>query len=388
MYNFTYDIGTKVHFGKGQIEKLPGAVKEYGNKVLLVYGHGSIRKNGLYDTITKGFRENGIEWVELSGVDPNPRHTSVDEGAKLCRENGVDVIVAVGGGSTIDCSKVISCATFYDGPSWDLLIKKAKPEKFLPVMAVLTLAATGSEMDCGAVISNMETNDKLFLAAPEMRPKVSILDPTYTFSVGKYQTASGTADIMSHVLETYFSPEKDFYMLDRFCEGLLKTCIHYGTIALEQPENYEARANLMWASSWGINDMIGYGKRGPWTVHPMEHELSAFFDITHGVGLAILTPAWMEYVLSDNTVDKFAEYGINVFGIDAGMEKYEIARAAIQKTREVFRNWGIPETLREVGITEDKLEIMAQKAAKGLGGDAVYVPLTAQDVLKIYKACF
>jgi len=387
MYNFTYDIRTIVHFGEGQIEKLPGAVKQYGKKVLLAYGGGSIKKIGLYDTIIQGFKQNGIEWVELSGIEPNPRHTSVNEGARLCRENGVEAIVAVGGGSTLDCAKAIACATFYDGDAWDLVIGKAKATKFLPLLTVLTLSATGSEMDCGGVISNMDTNDKEPIIYPELRPKVSILDPTYTYSVSKYQTAAGTADIISHVLEVYFTQVKDAYLQDRFCEAVLKTAIHYGKIAIDQPDNYEARANLMWASSWAINDMLSYGKGGPWSVHPMEHQLSAFFDITHGVGLAILTPPWMEYVLSDETVGKFAEYGVNVFGIDPKLDQYEIAKAAIAATRQVFVDLGIPMRLSEVGITEDKLEIMAEKSAVGIP-DGAYVPLTAKDVLNIYKACF
>ena len=284
MYNFTHDIGTIVHFGKGQIEKLPGAVKQYANKVLLTYGGGSIKKNGIYDAVIKGFKENGIEWVELSGIDPNPRVTSVREGQKICKEQGIEAIVAVGGGSTLDCSKAIACAAFYDGDPWDLWTGKAPIQKALPLLTVLTLSATGSEMDTGGVITNLETNDKLGAGAPILRPKVSILDPTYTYSVNKYQTAAGTADIISHVLEVYFSRVTDAYLQDRFCEALLKTAIHYGRIAMDEPENYEARANLMWTSSLAINDMIANGKACAWSVHPMEHELSAFFDITHGVG--------------------------------------------------------------------------------------------------------
>lgn len=385
MVNFTYDIGTKVYFGKGQIAALPASVREYGNKVLLAYGGGSIKRNGIYDTITRLFRENGIEWVELSGIDPNPRHTTVNEGSEICRQNGVDVIVAVGGGSTIDCAKAVSFGTFYDGDAWDIVIGKAKPQKFLPVIAVLTLSATGSEMDRNGVISNLETNDKVGFAFAETRPKAAILDPEYTYSVSRYQTAAGSADILSHVLETYFTPITDGYLQDRFCESLLKTVIHYAPIAMEQPDNYEARANLMWASSWGINDMIGYGKRCAWTVHPMEHELSAFFDITHGVGLAILTPAWMDYVLSEQTVDKFVEYAANVFGITPCADKFATAKAGIEATRKFFfETLGIPSRLREVGITEESLKVMADKLNLPNG----YVPLTSEDVLNIYRACY
>lgn len=385
MYNFTYDIGTIVHFGKGQIEKLPAAVKEYGTKVLLTYGGGSIKKNGVYDAVVKGFQENGIEWVELSGIDPNPRITSVREGAKICKEQGIEAIVAVGGGSTIDCSKAIACGAFYEGDPWDLWTGAAPIEKALPLLSVLTLSATGSEMDTGGVITNLDTNDKIGHGEPILRPKVSILDPTYTYTVSKYQTAAGTADIISHILEVYFSKETDFYLNDRFCEALLKTAIHYGKIAIDEPENYEARANLMWTSSLAINDMIASGKACAWSVHPMEHELSAFFDITHGVGLAILTPAWMEFVLSEATVDKFVEYAKNVFDIPVeGRDKFSVAHDAIEATRNVFIEMGIPTRLSEVGIKEDTLETMANK----LDIPDAYVPLTSQDVLAIYKACF
>ncbi len=220
---------------------------------------------------------------------------------------------------------------------------------------------------------------------PILRPKVSILDPTYTYSVSKYQTAAGTADIISHVLEVYFSRVTDAYLQDRFCEALLKTAIHYGRIAMDEPENYEARANLMWTSSLAINDMIANGKACAWSVHPMEHELSAFFDITHGVGLAILTPAWMEHILSDATVDKFVEYAKNVFDIPVeGRDKFEVAKEAIAATKKVFTDMDIPTRLSEVGIKEDTLETMANK----LNIPDAYVPLTSKDVLEIYKACF
>ena len=282
MNNFTYSIPTTVFFGKGQVENLPGAIKQYGKKVLMVYGGGSIKKMGLYDKIVSLFKENGIEWVELNGVEPNPRVTSVNKGVQLCRENGVEAVLAVGGGSTIDCSKVIAASVAYPGDAWDIVIGKAEITKVLPVFSVLTLSATGSEMDPTAVISNMETNDKEAVANPGMLPKASVLDPSYTFSVSKYQTAAGTADIMSHIFEVYFSRVKDAYMQDRMAEALLKTCIKYGIIAVNEPDNYEARANLMWTSSWAINGLLTMGKEVAWTVHGIEHELSAYYDITHG----------------------------------------------------------------------------------------------------------
>jgi hypothetical protein len=386
LLNFNYSIPTKIFFGKGQVEVLGEQIKNYGSKVLLTYGGGSIKKNGVYDKVVNILKDNNIEFWELGGIDPNPRIDSVREGIKICRENGIDFILPVGGGSTIDCSKVIAAGYYYEGDPWDLVIKKDKLEKALPIGAVLTLAATGSEMDSGAVITNLETKQKLGTGHPSMAPKFSILDPTYTFTVPKNQTAAGTADIMSHTFENYFTLDEGAYLQNRLAESILKTCIHYGRIAIDEPENYEARANIMWASSLAINGLLSYGKETVWSVHAMEHELSAYYDITHGIGLAILTPSWMEYVLDDERVDKFVEYGINVWGIDEDKDKYTMARESIDKTREFFLSLGIPMTLKEVGIGEEHLEDMAKAAIDhkdGVVGN--FKPLYYEDVLAIYR---
>ena len=385
MDNFIYSIPTKIYFGRGQISHLGKAVSAYGSHALLVYGGGSIKKNGLYGTVMQQLQKNSVAVSELSGVEPNPRIGSVRKGVDICRKDGADVIVAVGGGSVIDCAKVIAAGVRYDGDAWDLMKNPSLVGEALPILSVLTLSATGSEMDGNAVISNPETNEKLGTKGENLRPKASILDPEYTFTVSARQTAAGTADIMSHIFETYFNNTKGAYVQARFAESLLKTCIRYGKIAVQKPDDYEARANLMWASSLAINGLLSSGGSVAWSVHPMEHELSAFYDITHGIGLAILTPHWMEYVLSDKTVGKFAEYGENVWDLPHAADPYETAHAAIEKTRGYFASLGIPTTLREVGIGEEKLEIMAQRAAeKDLEhGD---VPLNAEDVLKIYRA--
>lgn len=385
MDNFIYSIPTKIYFGRGQISRLGEAVSACGSRALLVYGGGSIKKSGLYDTVKELLKKSSVTVTELSGVEPNPRISSVRRGVELCRNNGVDVVLPVGGGSTIDCAKVIAAGARYDGDAWDLVKDPGKIGEVLPIVSVLTLSATGSEMDEGAVITNPETNEKLGTGNDAFRPKASILDPEYTFTVSKKQTAAGTADIMSHIFESYFNNTEGAYIQARFAESLLKTCIRYGRIAVEKPDDYEARSNLMWASSLAINGLLSCGAGAAWSVHPMEHELSAFYDITHGVGLAILTPHWMEYVLSDKTVGKFAEYGENVWGLAHADDPYETAREAIRKTRGYFVSLGIPSTLREVGIGEDKLEIMARRAAeKGLKYG--YVPLGAEDVLNIYRA--
>lgn len=385
MLNFNYSIPTKIFFGEGQIEVLGKEVKKYGNNVLLVYGGGSIKKNGIYDEIVKIFKENNINFWELSGVEPNPRITTVRSGIKICRENNIDFILAVGGGSSIDCSKVIAAGYYYEKDPWDIVLDSSKIENAIPLGTILTLSATGSEMNSGAVITNLETNEKLGTGHPSMAPKFSILDPSYTFTVPPKHTAAGIADIMSHTFENYFSKTKEAYLQNRMAEAILKTCIKYGKIAMEDPENYEARANLMWASSLAINGILSYGKKTIWSVHPIEHELSAFYDITHGIGLAILTPYWMEYVLDDSTLDNFVEYGINVWNIDDKEDKYTIANKAIEKTREYFKSLGIPSSLREVGIGEEKLEKMAKAATRrGTIGD--FKPLKEDDVLKIYKS--
>ena len=388
MYNFDYHIPTKIFFGKDQIVKLPAEIKAIATKILLVYGGGSIKRNGIYDTLLPLLKEAGIEVYERSGVEPNPRVTTVAKGAQMCKEYGIEAVLAVGGGSTIDCTKVIAAAAYYDGDPWDLVIRKAPITNALPVFSVLTASATGSEMNNGAVISNMDTNDKLGIGHPSMLPRASVLDPTYTYTTNKHQTAAGTADIMSHTLENYFSKADDFYLLDGMAEAMLKTCIKYGPVALEDPENYEARANLMWTSSLAINGSVRWGKADAWSVHSMEHQLSAYYDITHGDGLAILTPAWMKHILSENTLDRFVKYGVNVWGIDASLDKWEIANRSIDMTQDFFVNsLGIPATLREVGIDESQLEVMAEKASTPALQNDVYVPLFPEDVLAIYKLC-
>lgn len=385
MNNFYYQIPTEIYFGKGQVKQLAVEIPKYGKRVLLVYGGGNIKRIGLYQAVHSILEEVGIEVTELSGVEPNPRIETVRAGVELCRKNNIEVILAVGGGSTIDCAKVISAGAKYAGDPWDIVTKLVPVTATLPVITVLTLAATGSEMDRFAVISNMKTNDKIGVFSPLFYPKVSILDPEYTFTVPQNQTAAGTADIMSHIFEHYFNNVQGAFVQNRMAEGLLKTCIYYGPIACNEPDDYEARANLMWTASLAIDGITWRGNDVASSVHPMEHELSAYYDITHGVGLAILTPRWMKHILNDKTVERFVEYGVNVWGIDSSLDKFTIANQAIDKTADFFsRVLKIPATLREVGIDEKHLEIMAEKAAQGL--NKAFYPLTNKDVLEIFKA--
>ncbi|MFV0314830.1 MAG: iron-containing alcohol dehydrogenase, partial [Anaerotignum sp.] len=295
MYNFVFQNETKIYFGENQIENLGNEVKQFGKKVLLTYGGGSIKSNGLYNRVMKQLTDNGLEVFELSGIEPNPRHTTVNKGADICKKEGIDVILAVGGGSTIDCSKVISAATFYDGDCWDLVVQRAEVTKTLPLLTVLTLAATGSEMDSGGVISNMETNEKYGLTHPLLQPKVSFLDPTITYSVNEFQTACGSVDIMSHILDIfYLTKNEKIFMVDTIMEAVLKAVHKFAPVAMKEPKNFEARSNLMWASSWALNGFLTSGGGQAASCHVMEHELSAYYDITHGLGLAILTPRWLE----------------------------------------------------------------------------------------------
>lgn len=382
MNNFHYRIPTEIYFGKNQIDNLKN-ITAYGKNVLLVYGGQSIKKMGLHDKVMAILKDCSMNVFELSGVEPNPKIQSVKAGAKLCKENNIDVVLAVGGGSVLDCSKIIAAGAKYEGDPWDLVLDGGKITAALPVVTVLTLSATGSEMDKFAVISDMDKNEKWGTASEFVKPAFSILDPTYTFSVSKKQTAAGTADITSHIFENYFTNVPGAFVQGRFCESLLKTCFKYGPIALNEPDNYEARANLMWASSLAINGLLQLGAEVTWCVHPMEHELSAFYDITHGEGLAILTPVWMEYVLSEKTAEKFAEYGENVFDLPKGKSPMETAKEAIKKTKEFYATMGLPKTLTDVGIDETHFDKMAEKAAEGL--EYAFVPLNKNDVKQIFK---
>lgn len=387
MNNFIYDIPVKVYFGKDMLSNLGKELKKFGNRVLMTYGGGSIKKIGLYDKVVNEIKKSGLELYELSGIEPNPRVDSVREGAKICKEKKIDVLLAVGGGSTLDCTKFIAAGAMVDFDPWKFFSEWAPIEKALPIVDILTLSATGSEMDSGGVISNPDTNDKIGRMDEKLLPKVSFLDPTNTFTVSKFQTACGSADMFSHLCEVYFDLDKDFYMLDTFMEGMFRTIIKYTPIAMKEPENYEARANLMWTSSWAINGFINGGANIAWSCHPMEHELSAYYDITHGLGLAILTPRWMEYCLNDKTVDRFIRFGKEVFGIDSNGDKFEIAKKTISAVKDfLFNKLELQSTLSEIGIDDTNFKIMSKKS---VGGDVLhgFIDLRADDVEKIYRMC-
>ena len=312
---FTYSIPTKIYFGKGQLNSLGNVISDYGKKVLLVYGGGSIKKTGVYDIVCSQLKQMKIQIYELSGIEPNPKIDSVRKGIAVCKQESIEAVIAVGGGSVIDAAKFIAAGACVDFDVWDFISKKSPVQNVLPVFSVLTISATGSEMDNTAVLNNPETMEKLALIDDKLFPAASFCDPTLTYTVSPYQTACGSADIFSHIIEVYFNRNQDLYMLDTQMEGMLKTVIKYAPVAMAEPDNYDARANLMWTSTWAINGYIYGCKKAPWSCHPMEHQLSAVYDITHGLGLAILIPHWMEYVLDDSTVQKFYDFAVNVSAI-------------------------------------------------------------------------
>ena len=383
MQNFDYMTPTRLIFGRDVIEKLPEIMAQFGKKILLTYGGGSIKKIGLYDKVKELL--SGFEIIELSGIQPNPKYDpSVLAGVKLCKEHDVDVILAVGGGSVLDCSKAIAAGAKYDGDPWDLISYKVKAQAALPIVDIITLAATGSEYDCGGVISRTETNDKIGYLDEHLYPAVSFLDPTYTFTVSKKQTAAGCADAMNHIMEQYFC-EDSTLLNDGFMEAGLKSLMVNAKKCLENPEDYTARAEMMLTCTYGCNGIYALGSsQTGWPCHGMEHALSAYYDITHGEGLAIITPRWMKHILSEKTVDRFVKYGVNVFGIDSSLDKFEIAQKAIQATYDFFLSIGIPMHLREVGIDESRIDEMAYHVAENEGLENAWAPLLEKDIAEIF----
>ena len=384
MQNFDYMTPTRLIFGKESIVKLPEVMRPLGKRVLLTYGGGSIKKLGLYDRVKELMQ--GFEIFELAGIQPNPKYDpSVLEGVRICKEQHIDVSLAVGGGSVLDCSKAIAAGAKYDGDPWDLISYKVKAQAALPIVDILTLAATGSEYDCGGVISRTETNDKIGYMDPLLFPVCSILDPVYTFSVSKKQTAAGCADAMNHTIEQYFAADTTL-LNDGFCESMLKSLMVNARKCLDNPEDYTARAEMMLCCTYGCNGILSLGNSpSGWPCHGIEHALSAYYDITHGEGLAIITPRWMKHILSERTLPRFVKYGINVFGIDASLPKQEIAEQAIDATYKFFESIGIPMHLREVGIDDSRLDEMAHHIAVNEGLENAYAPLTEQDIKKILE---
>ncbi len=384
MYDFIFFNPVKVYFGINHVrEKLAVTLKQYGHRVLLVYGGGSIKRIGLHDSIIGLL--SSFEIYELNGIESNPDVESVRKGQKICIEHNIDVILAVGGGSVIDASKWISASACVDFDPWDFFSKKTTIDNALPVITILTIAATGSEMNCGGVISNRGLCKKIGRSSPNIYPKVSFLNPEYTFSVSKYQTACGTVDILSHVMEVYFNRQESLQMLNGIMESMMKTIIKYGVIAFDQPDNYEARANMMWAASWAINGFISGPVRQAWNCHTIEHELSARYGITHGHGLAILLPRWIRYCYCDEAKEVYQCFANEVLDINCSDD---VSAEISDCLSDLFYNrLGLNSGLKDMGIPYDDLKDIASSLC-GSGPITGFVDLEEKDVFGILSMCF
>lgn len=390
MNDFIFQNTTRVYFGKNQLSRLPEELSRWGSRVLLVYGGGSIKKTGLYDRVMAVLKPAEIQVWELPGVEPNPRHTTVNLGAALCREEKIQAVLAVGGGSCIDCAKAIAAAACYGGDVWDLVEGKAPISQALAVIAMPTLASTGSEMDKSCVISNLETAEKKGLSSELLRPRAAFLDPTNTLTAGPFQTACGGFDIMTHFMElNYFTKTEKYPMLQGVIESILHTIVQDLPVVLAQPDNYAARADLLWSASWALNSFCGSGQRQVPVCHNLEHELSARYDLTHGLGLAILFPRWMEYLLArDKTVTAdFARFGRAVLDCPPAADPEDGAKTAIEALKKfLYKTLGLKSSLSACGIDGSRFEEMAAAACKGGVMDG-YRPLTVQDAKAIYRMC-
>ena len=382
-YNFC--TPTAVYFGKGKINVLPEVIKKHGTRVLLVYGGGSIKKQGIYQKIHELLAD--CQLYELQGVEPNPRITSVRDGAQMCKDHNIEVILAAGGGSVLDCAKAIAAGAKYDGDPWDLVLDNSLVKDALPLCTILTLSATGSEFDWGAVISNLETNEKLALISDHLFPAASILDPSYTYSVSAYQTAAGGCDIMSHIFEQYFVLGSSI-VNDGLCESIVRSVMINTKKALEKPDDEQARSELMWASSLACNGICSLGNTpSPWVCHAIEHELSGYYDITHGIGLAILTPRFMRYSLNDSTVKRFANFAVRVMDVTPNDDLYSVANEGIDRLFAFYEEIGVPMHLKDVGIDDKHFEAMAEHAIKFAPLDMAIRPLDKDDVVAILIDC-
>ncbi len=389
MLNFDMYIPTRIIFGKDTQKNIGALLKPHAKKVLLHYGGSSIKKSGLYDTVTASLKESGLEFVELGGVVPNPRLSLVHEGIDLCKKEGVDLILAVGGGSVIDSAKAIAVGLCYDGDVWELYEHAKSISAALPVATVLTIPAAGSESSNGSVITNEEKQRKLAFGSNLMRPLLSVMNPELFYTLPKNQIANGVADMMSHIFERYFTNTLQTDLTDGLCETTLKTIMKNALIVIQNPQNYDAWCQVGFGGTIAHNDLLGLGREQDWACHGMEHELSAIYDVAHGAGLAVLTPSWMQYVYKTNR-NMFVQFAVKVMGVDGSYRDPDaIVMEGIARLRDFFKKMGLPSTLTELGIEESKFELMAKKAT-GAGNGSEHPlgglkKLYRQDVLEIYK---
>ncbi len=383
MHSFTFYNPVRIHFGENAIANLPEELSHYGPRVLLTYGGGSIRKNGIYAAVKDALKAADKTVYELSGIMPNPRTEKVYEGIDLCRRYQIDFILAVGGGSVLDCSKFIAAGAKLTTDFWQTLFIDRQPlTQALPLGAVLTMAATGSEMNDGGVITNWQAQQKFSYESPVLYPKFSILDPTYTYSMPKKQMIYGCVDIFSHILETYFSAPDTSNVSDDLAEALLRNLIENTAVALKNPTDYTARANIMWDSSLAINGLLHLGKTQDWMGHQIEHALSAFYDIPHGAGLAIVHPIYLLYICEKHPA-KFARFARHIWHLE-GADDTQLARAGILRTRAYFQEIGAPVTLGEVGIPAQAIDQIAEKVYPF---PTSYADLNTEDIKAILRQC-
>lgn len=383
-YDFIFHNPTKMYFGKNALENLKEELKHYGQTIMLAYGKGAIKKIGLYDELMKIFKDAGKKVVEFSGIMPNPTVAKVREGIKLVRDNDVDFILAVGGGSTMDCVKAVSMGAANDVDFWEHFYMNYNiPEKMIPFGTVVTMVGTGSEMDGGSVITNEDVKIKTGVVYPNMLPAFSILNPEYTFSLSKFQMVSGICDMMSHIMEQYFSESDEDNVSDDLSEALMKNIIKNAYISVENPEDYNARGNIMWAASLALNTLLSCSKKGDWEVHNIEHQISAYYDVTHGMGLAAISPSYYRHIM-DYGLSKFKKFATNVFGVNPdGKTDKEIALEGIDKLEEFFKNIGATTKLSELGVTNaEELDKIAETC---FVSESAYKVMTTDDIKTILR---
>ena len=385
MNNFVFDNKTRIIFGEGTENEVGKYVALHGKKVLFHYGRNSIKKYGLYDKVVNSLKEAGVDYVELGGVQANPRLKLVYEGVELCKKENVDFILAVGGGSVIDSAKAIALGHHYDGDVWDFFMKGIRPEKALPVGCVLTIPAAGSESSIYTVITKEEGQIKKGYGDMSLQPVFSILNPELTYTLPNYQTSCGVVDMLGHVFERYFTNTKNVELTDRLCESVMKTVVNNAPIALEDNNNYAARAEIMWAGALAHNGLVGTGRAEDWASHALEHQLSALYDIAHGAGLAIIYPAWMKYVYKHDPA-RFAQFANRIFDIEINHDDLEeTALKGIHALEDFYKQIQMPYRLSHIDKGEDDIEEMVEKVATFYSGVGNFVKLQKEDIRNIYK---